>query len=70
MTESDRTRPSAQTREEEEADARITAEPDAAPTKEEEAAAERAGGTDEASSRAYKEAIERGADAKGEGKLP
>jgi hypothetical protein len=70
MTEADRTRPSAQTREEEDADARVSAKPDAAPTKDEEEAAARAKGGDEASSRAYKEAIERGADAKGEGKLP
>lgn len=70
MTESDRTRPSAQTREEEEADARVTADADAAPTEDEAEAAARAEGGDEASSRAYKEAIERGANAKGEGKLP
>jgi hypothetical protein len=70
MTESDRTRPSAETRQEEEADARVTAEPDAAPTKEEEDAAARAEGGDEESSRAYKEAIERGANQEGEGKLP
>ena len=70
MTASDRTRPSEQTREEEEADARVAAEPDPAPTKDEEEAAARAKGGDDASSRAYKEAIERGANQKGEGKLP
>ncbi len=70
MTESDRTRPSSKTRAEEEADAKIKAEADGAPTTEEEAAAARAQGGDESSDRAYKEAIERGANQKGEGKLP
>jgi len=70
MSDSERNRPSAKTREEEDADARVKAEPDREPTADEEAAAARAEGGDEETSRAYKEAIERGANQEGEGKLP
>jgi hypothetical protein len=70
MTDTDRTRPSAKTRDEEEADALVKAKADGAPTSAEEAAAARAEGGGEEASLAYKEAIERGADQKGEGKIP
>ncbi|MFO7279752.1 MAG: hypothetical protein C0P77_005030 [Thermoanaerobacterales bacterium] len=43
--------------------------PDRPPTPEEEAAAERAEPLDDATRRAYKEAAERGANAKGEGRI-
>jgi hypothetical protein len=64
------TRPSAETRKEEARDERVTAHADETPTSAEEAAAERAADADEATSRAYKEAIERGARQEGEGRLP
>ena len=70
MSESERTRPSATTRAEEEADAQVKARPDGAPTPEEDAAAARADGLDEDEKRAYKDAIERGARQEGEGRLP
>jgi hypothetical protein len=65
-----RTRPSAETRKEETRDARVTTHADDTPTSAEEAAAERAGDADDATSRSYKEAIERGARQEGEGRLP
>jgi hypothetical protein len=64
------TRPSAETRQEEKRDERVTAHADDQPTSDEEAAAERAGEGDEESAQAYKEAIERGARQEGEGRLP
>ena len=64
------TRPSDQTRAAEADDAQAHAEADELPTPDEEAAAERAGGIDEDVERNYKEAIERGADEKGEGRTP
>jgi hypothetical protein len=70
MSEPERTRPNADTRAEEEADARVKASPDAAPTSEEEEAAARADSLDDNEKRAYKEAIERGARQEGEGRLP
>ena len=45
-------------------------EADREPTEEEEAAAERAGSTDPHVSEAYKDAIERGANQEGEGRIP
>lgn len=69
MNESDRTRPSAQTRATEKEDALVEAHPDAAPTAAEEEAAERAP-LDEASARSYKAALERGARQDGEGRIP
>jgi hypothetical protein len=70
MSESDRTRPSATTRAEEDADAQVKSRPDAGPTPDEEAAAARADGLDDDEKRAYKDAIERGARQEGEGRLP
>ena len=70
MSESERTRPSAKTRAEEETDARVQASPDAGPTADEEAAAARGEGLNEDEKRAYKDAIERGARQEGEGRLP
>jgi hypothetical protein len=64
------TRPSDETRAEEQRDERIPAQADDAPTGDEEAAAERAGTADEETERSYKEAIERGARQEGEGRLP
>jgi hypothetical protein len=66
----DQTRPSDETRAAEKSDARQTAEPDDMPTPEEEAAAERAGELDPEVAEHYKEMSERGADQKGEGRLP
>ena len=66
----DQTRPSNETRAEEAKDANVKAEPDDQPTAEEEEAAERAEGIDEDVERNYKEATERGANQKGEGRLP
>ena len=70
MAENEPTRPSEATRATEREDALVHAEPDDAPTSDEEAAAERAGEPDEKSAQAYKEAIERGAREKGEGRIP
>ncbi|HEV7526653.1 MAG TPA: hypothetical protein VGP92_16930 [Acidimicrobiia bacterium] len=70
MSETDRTRPSGKTRETEDEDARVRAQAGEAATADEEAAAERAGALDPEVERSYKEAIERGADQKGEGRLP
>jgi hypothetical protein len=64
------TRPSDKTRAAEASDAKQKAEPDDMPTKEEEAAAERAGDVDPEVAEHYKEMAERGADQKGEGRLP
>jgi len=64
------TRPSDKTRATEEEDAQVHAEADEMPTSEEAAAAERAGDIDEDVERSYKGAIERGADEKGEGRIP
>ena len=64
------TRPSNKTRATEEEDAQVRAEADQMPTSDEEAAAERAGDIDEDVERNYEDAIERGADEKGEGRLP
>ena len=65
-----RTRPSAQTREAEEADARVDSAPDEIPNSDDEAAAERAGKEAAEVDENYEEAIERGARQKGEGRLP
>ena len=64
------TRPSDETRAAEEEDARVHAEADDMPTEDEEAAAERAGKPDPSVGEHYKEMRERGADQKGEGRLP
>jgi hypothetical protein len=64
------TRPSDKTRATEQEDAQVHAEADEMPTSDEEAAAERAGDVDEDVERNYKDAIERGADQKGEGRIP
>jgi hypothetical protein len=64
------TRPSDKTRAAEAADAKQKAEPDDMPTNEEEAAAERAGDADPEVAEHYKEMTARGADQKGEGRLP
>ena len=69
MADRDRTRPSDTTRHAEEADALAHAAPDKLPTKEEEAAAER-GAEDPEVARSYDEALHRGADQKGEGRIP
>ena len=53
-----------------EEDAQVHAEADDMPTEEEEAAAERAGKPDPEVAEHYKEMTERGADQKGEGRLP
>lgn len=70
MSDSERTRPSAETRAEEEADARVKPSSDEAPTSEEEEAAARGDALDDDEKRAYKDAIERGARQEGEGRLP
>jgi hypothetical protein len=70
MSNADRTRPSSETRETEDEDARVTAQADDLPTKDEAAAADRADDLEPEAERAYKEALERGANAKGEGRLP
>jgi hypothetical protein len=64
------TKPNDQTRAAEAVDARAHAEPDEMPTPEEEAAAERAGASDKNVAEHYKEMSERGAQQKGEGRLP
>jgi hypothetical protein len=51
-------------------DAGAAHDADRMPTEEEEAAAERAGDTDPHVSEAYKDAIERGANQEGEGRIP
>jgi hypothetical protein len=70
MDDRDRTRPSDTTRHAEEADALAHATPDKLPTKEEEEAAERSGDLDPEVERSYDEALHRGADQKGEGRIP
>jgi len=70
MAADERTRPSAETRRTEDEDARVAPHADQLPTEEEEEAAERAGAVDDDAARAYKEALERGADQKGEGRIP
>jgi len=70
MPDSDRTRPSRATRATEEEDERVTARPDEPPTPEEEAAAERGRVDDPEAAESYKDAIERGARQKGEGRIP
>jgi hypothetical protein len=70
MSETDRTRPTDKTRETEDEDARVEPRADAMPTDDEAAAAERAGELDPDAERSYKEALERGADQKGEGRIP
>jgi hypothetical protein len=66
----DGTRPSDKTRAAEDEDAQVHAEADDMPTEDEEAAAERAGKPDPEVAEHYKEMTERGADQKGEGRLP
>jgi hypothetical protein len=71
MTQNDKTtRPSSTTRETEEADAQVHATADRLPTADEEEAAERAGKPDADVEQNYEEAMERGANQKGEGRLP
>jgi hypothetical protein len=69
MDDRDRTRPSDTTRGFEEADALVHAQPDDLPTKEEEEAAERSGKPKPEVARSYDEAMQRGADQKGEGRI-
>jgi hypothetical protein len=66
----DKTRPSDETRAAEEADAQVHAQPDDLPTPEEEAAAERAGKPSPEVAEHYEEMTERGAEQKGEGRIP
>jgi hypothetical protein len=66
----DETRPSEKTRAAEEADARQKAEPDDMPTADEETAAERAGKPSKDVAEHHDEMAERGANQKGEGRLP
>jgi hypothetical protein len=70
MSDAERTRPSAETRAEEESDAAVGPHADDLPTKDQEEAAARAGDLDPEAERAYKEAIERGANQPGEGRIP
>lgn len=70
MSERERTRPSKSTREAEAEDALVEPHSDDLPTRDEEEAAERAGEADEEAARSYKEALERGANQKGEGRIP
>jgi hypothetical protein len=70
MSDPERTRPSRATRATEEEDERVTARADDLPTPEEEAAAERGRDDDPEAAEAYKDAIERGARQKGEGRIP
>ncbi len=70
VADEQQTRPSATTRETERADAEVHAAADDMPTADEEAAAERAGRPDPAVERNYEDAIERGADQQGEGRIP
>lgn len=69
MSAAEHTRPSAKTRETEKDDALVDAHADNMPTRDEQAAAERTA-PDENVAREYKEASERGANQKGEGRLP
>ncbi len=64
------TKPSGTTRETEEADAQVHAAADRMPTPEEEDAAERAGKPSADVEKNYEDAMERGANQKGEGRLP
>jgi hypothetical protein len=66
----DDTRPSDKTRAAEAADAQVHAEADDMPTEGEEAAAERAGKVDPEVAEHYEEMTDRGANQKGEGRLP
>lgn len=70
MTDGERTRPSRETRATEQEDEKVIAHADDLPTPEEEAAAERGRSDDPEAAEAYKEAIERGARQKGEGRIP
>lgn len=70
MSNADRTRPSAETRAEEDADALVQPRADGAATPEEEEAASRVGALADDEKQTYKEAIERGARQEGEGRLP
>ena len=70
MADDERTRPDNVTRETEAEDARVRAASDDPPTKEEEDAAARAEPLDAEAAAAYKEALERGADQEGEGRIP
>ena len=70
MNDAEPTRPSRETRATEEEDERVTAHADDLPTPDEEAAAERGQVDDPEAADAYKEAIERGARQKGEGRIP
>jgi hypothetical protein len=63
-------RPSDKTRATEEEDARVPAGADEEPTPEEEAAAQRADKNDPSVAEHYEEMTERGAQQKGEGRLP
>ena len=69
MTEPQRTRPSDKTRTTEEEDALVRAHADEMPTSDEEAAAERAE-PDANVAAEYKEALDRGANQQGEGRIP
>lgn len=68
--ESHPTRPSDTTQSAEEDDARVHSAPDRMPTPDEEAAAERAGQPRPEVEEQYEEAMERGANEKGEGRVP
>ena len=68
--EPNQSRPSETTKSVEEDDAQVHSAPDRMPTPEEEAAAERAGSADREVAEQYEEAMERGADQKGEGRVP
>jgi hypothetical protein len=70
MSDAEPTRPSRETRATEEEDEKVTAHADDLPSPDEEAAAERGRVDDPDSAEAYKEAIERGARQKGEGRIP
>jgi hypothetical protein len=70
MNQPERTRPSDATRAEENLDAQVTSHADDLPTGDEEQAADRSRGEDADAARAYKEALERGAAQKGEGRIP
>lgn len=70
MTDSERTRPNRATRAAEADDEQASAHADDLPTPDEEAAAERGRVDDPEAAEAYKEAIERGARQKGEGRIP
>jgi hypothetical protein len=70
MSDDERTRPSRETRATEEEDEKVKAHADDLPTPDEEAAADRGRVDDPDAADAYKEAIERGARQKGEGRIP